>query len=108
IKARVCDLRWLLPLDRALILKQAREVSRVLVLDECRRTGGPSEEILAAFVEERVDVLCARVTAKDTYVPLGPAASLVLPGEEDVIAAARSLARDSGLAPTQALKALTS
>jgi 2-oxoisovalerate dehydrogenase E1 component len=107
IRARVCDLRWLLPLDRELCLKQARELGRVLVLDECRRTAGPSEEILAAFVEERVDVLCARVTSKDTYVPLGPAANLVLPSEEDVLASARGLVRDVGLAPTQALRAMT-
>src|SRR5207302_544889 len=60
VRARVVDLRWLVPLDRAVCLKQAREVGRVLVLDECRRTAGPSEEILAAFVEEHVDVLVAR------------------------------------------------
>ncbi len=107
IKIRVCDLRWLLPLDRALILKQAREVGRIIVLDECRRTAGPSEEILAAFVEERVEVLCARIAARDTYVPLGPAANLVLPSEEEVMNAARALVRDEGLAPTQALKAMT-
>lgn len=107
VRTRVCDLRWLMPLDRALCLKQAREVGRVLVLDECRRTAGPSEEILAAFVDERVEVLCVRVTAKDTYVPLGPAANLVLPSEEEVVAAALELVRDQGLAPTQALKAMT-
>jgi 2-oxoisovalerate dehydrogenase E1 component len=107
IKIRVCDLRWLLPLDRALILKQAREVGRIIVLDECRRTAGPSEEILAAFVEERVEVLCARIAARDTYVPLGPAANLVLPSEDEVMNAARALVRDEGMAPTQALKALT-
>jgi 2-oxoisovalerate dehydrogenase E1 component len=106
IRARVVDLRWLLPLDRKLCLEQARDVGRVLVLDECRRTGGPSEEILAAFVEENVPLLCARVTSKDTYVPLGPAANLVLPSEEQVLEAARGLARESGLAPTQALRSL--
>jgi 2-oxoisovalerate dehydrogenase E1 component len=94
------------PIDRAACLKQAREVGRVLVLDECRRTGGPSEEILAAFVEENVSVLVARVTAADTYVPLGPAANLVLPSEEQVLEAARRLARDTALAPTQALRRL--
>ncbi|MBI3724560.1 MFS transporter [bacterium] len=103
VRARVVDLRWLLPIDRALCLAQAREVGRVLVLDECRRTAGPSEEILAAFVEESVPALCARVTARDTYVPLGPAANLVLPSEDDVLKAARGLARDVGLAPAQAL-----
>jgi 2-oxoisovalerate dehydrogenase E1 component len=106
IKARVVDLRWLVPIDRAACLEQARDVGRVLVLDECRRTGGPSEEILAAFVEENLQVLVARVTAADTYVPLGPAANLVLPSEEQVLDAARKLARDSALAPTQALRVL--
>jgi 2-oxoisovalerate dehydrogenase E1 component len=106
VKARVVDLRWLVPIDRAMCLKQAKEVGRVLVLDECRRTAGPSEEILAAFVEEHLDVLVARVTAADTYVPLGPAANLVLPSEEQILEAARKLVRDSAMAPTQALRAL--
>lgn len=106
VRARVVDLRWLVPIDRAACLRHAREVGRVLVLDECRRTGGPSEEILASFVEEHLDVLVARVTAADTYVPLGPAANLVLPSEEQVLEAARRLVRDTALAPTQAARAI--
>jgi 2-oxoisovalerate dehydrogenase E1 component len=103
VKLRVVDLRFLLPIDRTLCVQQAREVGRVIVFDECRRTGGPSEEILAAFVEERLDVLVSRITAVDTYVPLGPAANLVLPNEEQIVEAARGLAKDVGLAPTQAI-----
>jgi 2-oxoisovalerate dehydrogenase E1 component len=40
IQARVVDLRWLNPLNEALILAQSRATGRVLVVDESRRTGG--------------------------------------------------------------------
>jgi 2-oxoisovalerate dehydrogenase E1 component len=93
IPARVADLRWLAPLDLELCLSEAKATGRVLVVDECRRTGSPSEQIVTALVEAGFTGAIARVTAEDTYVPLGPAANLVLPSEEGIVAAARSLAR---------------
>jgi len=92
IRARVTDLRWLLPIDTALCAREARGAGRVLIVDECRRTAGPSEQIVTALVEAGVDAPIARVTAEDTYVPLGPAAELVLPSEDGIVSAARALA----------------
>ena len=64
----------------------------MLVVDEGRRTGGIAEEIFTAL-DERAGpgVVKARVTGADSYVPLGAAAKLVLPSEDDVLAAARTL-----------------
>jgi len=93
IGARVCDLRWLAPLDMALCVREAQITGHVLIVDECRRTAGPSEQIVTALVESGVDAQIARVTAVDTYVPLGPAADLVLPSEDGIVEAARELVR---------------
>ena len=89
IKARVVDLRWLCPLNEAFILAESRRTRRVLVVDESRRTGGIAESILA-LIHERSgrEVSASRVNALDTFVPLGPAADWVLPGEADIVAAA--------------------
>lgn len=92
-EARVLDLRWLKPLNTELIARHADEVGKVLVVDEGRRTGGISEEIFTALDEKaRPDVIKQRVVGEDTYIPLGPAANLVLPSEDDVYEAARELA----------------
>ncbi len=84
-KARVIDLRWLKPLNIEAIVKHVAACSRVLVVDEGRRTGGVSEEIFTAIDEhcnERVKK--ARVTGIDSFIPLGDAANLVLPQEGEI------------------------
>ena len=92
ISARVFDLRWLAPLDLDGVVQQAAATGRLLVVDEGRLSGGVHEALLA-HVALRLggDVRCGRVTALDTYIPLGPAANLVLPTEEGVVEAALAL-----------------
>jgi len=86
IAARVVDLRWLNPLNEAFIVKQASATNRVLVVDEGRKTGGVSEAILALLCEQcGSTVKAARLTAYDTYIPLGPAADCVLPSEKEIL-----------------------
>jgi 2-oxoisovalerate dehydrogenase E1 component len=94
LRARVVDLRWLNPLDGHVVARHARECGRLLVVDEGRRTGGISEAILTAAVE-RLDpvVPMRRVVGQDTYIPLGPAANLVLPSEAEIREAALALCR---------------
>jgi 2-oxoisovalerate dehydrogenase E1 component len=91
IECRVLDLRWIAPLPKSAILAHATEVGRLLFLDECRRTGNVSEAVGTAIAECRVPIRFTRVTAEDSLVPLGPAATLALPGEGDVIDAVRRL-----------------
>jgi 2-oxoisovalerate dehydrogenase E1 component len=95
VRARVCDLRWLQPLDAATICAEARACGRVLVVDECRMTGGLSEAIFTALIEGcGADApWMARCAGLDTYIPLGGAWKHVLPSEEGVIAAALALAK---------------
>jgi 2-oxoisovalerate dehydrogenase E1 component len=91
IRARVLDLRWLAPLPVEDVLREAAVTGRVLVVDETRRTGGVSEGIVAELVDAGYEGKIARVTSKDSFVPLGDAARLVLVSEDEIEAAARSL-----------------
>ena len=93
VHCRVLDLRWLAPLPIDEVVAEAERVGRVLVVDETRRTGGVSEGILAGLVDAGFDGPMGRVTSKDSFVPLGAAAELVLVGEAEIEEAALGLAR---------------
>ncbi|MEP0848489.1 MAG: MFS transporter [Phycisphaerae bacterium] len=120
VRARVLDLRWLNPLNVDFIREHAAATGQLLVVDECRRTGGMAEPILASIAEfntlaareaqppreggaaSRAPIRSARVCAEDTYIPLGPAANHVLPQESGIVAAALALTADTGAARTAA------
>jgi len=91
ILARVVDLRWLAPLPIEDIAREAVATQRVLVVDETRRTGGVSEGVIANLIDAGFDGQLARVTSKDSFIPLGNAANLVLLSEDEIEAAALAL-----------------
>jgi 2-oxoisovalerate dehydrogenase E1 component len=95
IRCRVLDLRWLRPLPVPDLLREAKATGRVLVVDETRGSGGVSEEIFTALVEGGFTGRMRRVTAADSYIPLGPAAEHVLVHEREIEAGAQALARQS-------------
>ncbi|HWL95155.1 MAG TPA: thiamine pyrophosphate-dependent enzyme [Phycisphaerae bacterium] len=92
IHARIVDIRWLAPIDHDAIARHAEECGRVLIVDEGRKSGGVSEALAMGLVE-RLDPppVIRRVVGDDTYIPLGPAANFVLPGEDDVYEAASQM-----------------
>jgi 2-oxoisovalerate dehydrogenase E1 component len=92
VRCRVLDLRWILPLPVDDLVREARATGRVLVVDECRSTGGVSEGVFTALVDQGVNAAMARVAGDDVYIPLGAAANLVLVQEADILAAALALA----------------
>ena len=91
VGARVLDLRWLAPLPVEDVVREASATGRVLVVDETRRTGGVSEGVIAELVDAGFDGRIARVASKDSFVPLGDAARLVLVSEDEIQAAALEL-----------------
>jgi len=92
-KVRVVDLRWLVPLNDAFIAAQAAGAKRVLVVDEGRKSAGVGEGVITAIVEAGLGHLpLRRVVGADTFTPLAGAAFLVLPGDDDIVAAADVLA----------------
>ncbi|MFT3756282.1 MAG: thiamine pyrophosphate-dependent enzyme [Pseudoxanthomonas sp.] len=97
-QVRVVDLRWLVPLNEEFIAQQAKTAKRILIVDEGRHCAGVGEGVITAIAEagqlngkSRARPF-QRVVGADTYTPLAGAAFLVLPGEEDIVAAARRLA----------------
>jgi 2-oxoisovalerate dehydrogenase E1 component len=91
VGVRVVDLRWLVPLPVADVLREGRATGRLLVVDETRAGGGISEGLVTGLLEAGFDGRLTRITSDDSLVPLGRAASLVLVSEQDVEDAARLL-----------------
>lgn len=91
-KVRVVDLRWLVPLNAAAIAKHAGECERILVVDEGRHSAGIGEGVITAITEAgHGGKPIQRVVGADTYTPLAGAAFLVIPKDEDIVAAAQRL-----------------
>ncbi|NOX94706.1 MAG: MFS transporter [Alphaproteobacteria bacterium] len=91
INVRIIDLRWLSPLPMTSVIEALGKRTNVLIVDECRKSGSPSEEIIAEFVDRGCDLNLARITGVDTFIPLGPAADEVLVSEAGIVSAALKL-----------------
>jgi 2-oxoisovalerate dehydrogenase E1 component len=88
LRAAVLDLRWLNPLPMEAVREHAIEVGTVVVVDECRATGGGvADAIVADLAEHRIGRRVTSIRAVDSYVPLGPATSAVLVGVDQIVAA---------------------
>jgi len=88
--ARVIDLRWLAPLPEAALLEAVKGCGKVLVVDECRRSGNISEALMTLFAEQ--GIAAARLTAEDSFIATGPAYAATMPSRAGIVAAARELA----------------
>jgi pyruvate/2-oxoglutarate/acetoin dehydrogenase E1 component len=96
LAVEVLDLRTLMPMDDAAIMRSVRKTNRVLVAHEDTRTGGLAGEIIARINEqcfEWLDAPARRVCAHDVPLPFAPTLEdFVLPQVEDLVAACRWLA----------------
>jgi len=93
LKSRVIDLRWLAPLNEEGLIEAVAGCERVLIVDECRKTGSQSEALMALFAERAPGVPVRRITAEDSFIPLGRAATLTLPSRDSIVAAALEIVR---------------
>ncbi len=94
IGVTVVDLRWLAPLPMEEVLREAKASGRTLVVDETRRTGGVGAGIVAELLDAGYAGRLTRVASKDSFIPLGDAARLVLLSEDEIEAAALALLED--------------
>jgi 2-oxoisovalerate dehydrogenase E1 component len=66
----------------------------VLFVDECRRAGNVGEAVIAELACLNQGFALDLLSAQDSYVPLGDAATLVLPSEAQIIERALTLCRN--------------
>jgi pyruvate dehydrogenase E1 component beta subunit len=98
ISVEVVDLRCVMPLDEATIIKSVASTGRLLALDEAPRGGGLAAEVLALVAESQISrtnrAPLRRLTAAATPVGYAPdLATAALPNEAAIDSAMRDLAR---------------
>jgi 2-oxoisovalerate dehydrogenase E1 component len=92
IKCRVIDLRWILPMPEEAMLKALEGCEKVLVVEECRKTGSYSEQIVTCMVEKMASIPKIAVhAAKDCFIPLGATSTSTLPSRETIVSSALEL-----------------
>mgnify|MGYP002621174894 CR=1 FL=1 len=86
-RVRIVALRWLTGIDHDAVHDAVAGCGRVLIVDECRRSGSVSEELVTGLVERGVaGERLSRLTAEDSFIALGPAATLTLPSRVQILA----------------------
>ena len=95
ISVEVVDMRCLVPLDMATVVRSVKKTNRVLIAEEDNLTGGWGAEVAARLSREafyHLDAPIIRVAAPDSPAPAAPALEEVyVPAVEQIVQAARSL-----------------
>jgi len=87
---RVIDLRWLSPLPEDGLIAAVAGCRAILIVDECRRTGGVAEGLMALFAERGCTPV-SRLTAEDSFIATGPAYGATLPSADSIFVAAMAM-----------------
>ncbi|HWU44965.1 MAG TPA: transketolase C-terminal domain-containing protein, partial [Bdellovibrio sp.] len=91
-KIRIIDLRWIAPVENEKVIQEIGACSKVLVVEECRKTGSFSEYLVANLVENMTSLPKIKVVAADDcFIPLGKASAAGLPKKEEILAAATEM-----------------
>lgn len=90
LKTRIIDLRWLAPLPEESLLKAVKGCKKILVVDECRRSGGPSEALVTLFNQHGIAPV-SRIASEDSFIATGPAYAATMPSAESIFQAAMAL-----------------
>lgn len=85
---RIIDMRWLCPLPEEEILQSVQGCKNILIVDECRKTGSVSEELMC-LLKDHSNV--QRHTAEDSFIPLGKAYASTLPSKDSIVQAVKNL-----------------
>lgn len=90
INTRIIDMRWLAPLPVEGIVKALEGAEKVLIVDECRRSGNVSEALMA-MLAEHTTLPHARLAAEDSFIATGPAYAATMPSRDSIVQAAQNL-----------------
>jgi pyruvate dehydrogenase E1 component beta subunit len=102
IEVEVLDMRWIQPLDRALVVESVGRTGRLVTAHEAWVTAGVGAEIVACVAETNVlRGPVVRVGAQPVPTPSGKVRPFALPRTEHIVEAIRSVCAGSRLSPVR-------
>lgn len=95
INVKILDLLWLKPLAVDAIITVAKDAKAILIVDEGRKTGGLSEELMSILMDNLGSALpkTQRICGEDSFITLGSSWHHLLPSCEKIIEAVEGLAK---------------
>ncbi len=90
-EAEVIDLRWVVPLDRDLIIESVRKTGKLLVVDEDYKFFGLTGEIAALLAEHDLVFKYRRVATEETIPYFRELENQVLPNVDRILKAAEEI-----------------
>jgi len=92
VKAKIIDIRWMAPIDKARLFNELNGCKYVLIVDECRKTGSWSEWMCQTLIDDEPQPPKVKViAADDCFIPLGKAAAVGLPSRDEIVQGALQL-----------------
>lgn len=95
IDSTLVDLRWIAPFNQNQFIDIAKNFKKILIVEECRKTGSFSEQICTSLLENLdVPPKIKIIAADDCFIPLGVAAAAGLPNVQKIVQTAKTLFGD--------------
>ncbi len=86
VNCKLIDLRWIAPLDKKALAHEMKNDRKVLIVDECRKTGSISEALVTLLVEHLESPPQIKViAAHDCFITLGVASAAGLPSKNEIV-----------------------
>ena len=91
-KIQIVDLRWLSDINIKNLLNTIGNSSRILIVEECRKSGSYGEGLLADLnVASKSSLKIKLLAAQNSFIPIGEGATSTLPNKNSIIKAAQEL-----------------
>ncbi|MCK0120714.1 thiamine pyrophosphate-dependent enzyme [Loktanella sp. F6476L] len=86
IATRIIDLRWISPLPEIDLIAALAGAERVLVVDECRKSGNVGEGVVTLLTEQ-TDLPVKLLAADESFIATGPAYAATMPSKDSIVTA---------------------
>jgi 2-oxoisovalerate dehydrogenase E1 component len=90
IKTRIIDIRWISPLPETDLLRALGGTDRVLIVDECRRSGNVGEGLMT-LLTQKTDLPVNLISAEESFIATGPAYAATMPSCDSIVLAAEAM-----------------
>ena len=91
-KIKIIDLMWISDINYETLLKEISPCKKILIVDECRRSGCHGEGILTNLIlKSKTSLNIDLHAAEDSFISIGIAATATLPSKDSIVQNALNL-----------------